>query len=69
MLEKAIELDQRKVDLYLMLASVLENKKAYEKALAVLDQGLKKDQKNVELIFRQGVVLENMGEKLSRSIG
>jgi tetratricopeptide (TPR) repeat protein len=62
-LEKAIELDQKKVDLYLMLASVFENKKAYEKALAVLDQGLKKDQKNVELIFRQGVVLDKMGEK------
>jgi tetratricopeptide (TPR) repeat protein len=62
-LEKAIELDQKKVDLYLMLASVFENKKAYEKALEVLDQGLKQDQKNVELIFRQGVVLDKMGEK------
>jgi tetratricopeptide (TPR) repeat protein len=46
-----------------MLSTVLEGQKLYDKALRVLEEGLKQDPANAELLFRTGVVLDKAGEK------
>ena len=44
-MEKAIALKKEKIELYLMLASVYETKEEYEKAIEVVKNGLKQDEK------------------------
>jgi len=46
-----------------MLSSIYENRKEYDKAIEALERGQKADGKNVELIFRMGVVLDKKGDK------
>jgi tetratricopeptide (TPR) repeat protein len=62
-IKKAIEIDNKNLDLYMILASMFESKKRYDKALEVINEGLKYDNKNIELIFRLGVVLDKSGDK------
>jgi tetratricopeptide (TPR) repeat protein len=47
----------------LMLASIYETQEEYEKAKKVVEEGLKLDTENIELLFRLGVVLDKMGDK------
>jgi tetratricopeptide (TPR) repeat protein len=46
-----------------MQATLLEKKKEFGDAIEVLEEGLKQDDKSVELIFRLGVVFDKMGQK------
>jgi tetratricopeptide (TPR) repeat protein len=62
-LQRAIEVKRDEPELYLMLASIFETKEEYRKARKVVKQGLKQDDKNVDLIFRLGVILDKSGHK------
>ena len=64
-LEKAIELEKGRPELYLMLAWVYETREEYEKAIGVVTDGLKQDEKNLDLTFRLGVLLDKRGDKVS----
>jgi len=62
-IKRAIEVDNKNIDLYLILASFFESKKEYDKALEVIKQALEYDDKNIDIIFRLGVVLDKSGDK------
>lgn len=62
-LEELIATKEKKPEIYLMLASVYEAMKDYEKAMAVVKEGLDQDSRNVDLIFRLGVILDKKGDK------
>jgi tetratricopeptide (TPR) repeat protein len=62
-IKKAIEIDNKNIDLYIMLASLFESQKSYDKAIEAIKKGLENDDKNIELIFRFGVVLDKSGDK------
>jgi tetratricopeptide (TPR) repeat protein len=62
-LEELIAAKEKKPEIYLMLASVYEAMNDYDKALAVVKEGLKQDSKNVDLMFRLGVILDKKGDK------
>ncbi len=64
-LEKAIELKKEKTGLYLMLSSIHETEEEYEKAVEVVKRGLDQDEKNLELIYRLGVIFDKSGKKAS----
>ncbi len=48
-----------------MLASVYETEKEYDGAIAVIKEGLKQNDNDVELIFRLGVLFDKSGDKTS----
>jgi len=48
-----------------MLASLYETREEYEKAIEVIKEGLNQDEKNIDLIFRLGVLLDKTGDKES----
>jgi tetratricopeptide (TPR) repeat protein len=48
-----------------MLGSLYETKKEYEKGIEVIKKGLEQDGKNIDLMFRLGVILDKNGEKKS----
>jgi tetratricopeptide (TPR) repeat protein len=63
-MENAISLGgPDRIELYLMLASVYEAKEAYDEAIAAIQKGLKSDDRNIDLIFRLGVLLDKKGAK------
>jgi tetratricopeptide (TPR) repeat protein len=62
-IKKAIEVDNKNIDLYTILASLFESQKSYDKAIEVIKEGFKNDDKNIDLIFRFGVVLDKSGDK------
>jgi len=62
LLKKTIAVKNDEIELYLMLASELENQKSYEEGVRVIKKGLLVDEKNVDLLFRLGVVLDKMGK-------
>ncbi|MFH1490579.1 MAG: tetratricopeptide repeat protein, partial [Pseudomonadota bacterium] len=41
----------------------LENRKEFQKAIDIVEEGLKQNEKNIELLFRYGVLLDKSGEK------
>jgi tetratricopeptide (TPR) repeat protein len=64
-LEKAIAINRERAELYLMLSSIYEAKEEYDNAIAVIKDGLKQYDNNIELIFRLGVLLDKSGDKTS----
>jgi tetratricopeptide (TPR) repeat protein len=62
-LEELIVAKEKRPEIYLMLASVYEAMKDYDKAMAVVKEGLEQDSRNVDLIFRLGVILDKKGDK------
>ena len=64
-LDKAIVLKKTSPELYLVLASLYESIKEYGKAVEVAKEGLKQDEKNIDLMFRLGVILDKSGDKTS----
>jgi tetratricopeptide (TPR) repeat protein len=55
--------DKRKIDLYLVLASIYEDINEYDKAIESVNRGLKEDNENKELVFRLGVLFDKSGNK------
>ncbi len=49
----------------MMLASFYETKEDYEKAVEIVNQGLTKNENNIDLIFRLGVIADKRGDKES----
>ena len=64
-LKKAITIKRDKIQLYLMLSSIYETKKQYKNAIEVIRNGLKQDDKDIDLIFRLGVLLDKSGDRAS----
>jgi tetratricopeptide (TPR) repeat protein len=69
-IDRAIEVIQaalanapEQVDYYLYLGSFYEELERFEEALAALQEGMHRDDKNARLYFRLGVVLDKMGRK------
>jgi tetratricopeptide (TPR) repeat protein len=62
-LEELIAAKEKKPEIYLMLASVYEAMNDYDKAMAVVKEGLEQHSRNVDLIFRRGVILDKKGDK------
>jgi len=62
-LKSAMQQDDGKAELHLMLASVYEAKEAYDEAIAVIQEALKTEEKNIDLLFRLGVLLDKKGDK------
>ena len=59
----AVSPPEEKTKIYLMLASHLETKKKYRKAIEVIEEGLNVDATSVTLLFRLGVLLDKSGQK------
>ena len=55
--------EKKEPDLYRILASIYEEKEEYEKAIEVIEDGLKYNENNIDLIFRYGVILDKSGDK------
>jgi tetratricopeptide (TPR) repeat protein len=62
-IERAIEDDPQRVELYLLLSSFHESREDYDKALEALESGLLKTEENEDLHFRIGVILDKTGRK------
>lgn len=62
LLEETIREKPAKPELYLMLESIYEKKEDYLRAKNILQDGLKYNENNVDLLFRLGVVLDKLGE-------
>ncbi|MFC1824946.1 tetratricopeptide repeat protein [Thermodesulfobacteriota bacterium] len=62
-LKRAIEIEPKKPDLYLMLASMYEAKKEYNEAVGIIEEGLRQDKENIDLMFRLAVILDKSGKK------
>ncbi|MBW2169731.1 MAG: tetratricopeptide repeat protein, partial [Deltaproteobacteria bacterium] len=58
-----ILLENEKIELFLMLATVYETKKDYVNALEIAREGLRREPQNVALIFRFAVILDKSGDK------
>jgi len=56
-------MDRNNTDLYLMLAAIHEAQEKYDKAIDAVKEGLTLDEKNVNLRFRLGVLLDKAGRK------
>jgi tetratricopeptide (TPR) repeat protein len=61
--QRAIESDPERVELYLLLASFHETRQDYDKAMAALEAGLLRSGEDGELHFRMGVILDKTGQK------
>ncbi|WP_413586756.1 tetratricopeptide repeat protein [Bdellovibrio sp. HCB274] len=61
--EKGLKANADKPQVYTMHASLLDAKADYLGAARVLEQGLTKYSKNVEMIFRHALVLDRLGKK------
>jgi tetratricopeptide (TPR) repeat protein len=64
-IENAMALGPDRIVLYLMLASVYEAKEAFDEAISVVQEGLKLHNRDIDLIFRLGVLLDKTGDKES----
>ncbi len=62
LLKEAINQKRDKPELYLMLESLYEKKEDYLSAKDTLEDGLKHNENNVDLLFRLGVVLDKLDE-------
>jgi tetratricopeptide (TPR) repeat protein len=62
-MQEALEKVKNKIEFYLVLGSLYEDKKDYRRAKEVLQEGLAKEPKNVELLFRYAVVLDKDNDK------
>ncbi len=62
-LQKAVKIDKKRNDIYLMMANLLEMKGEYGKAIEVIEEGLEQDDKDIDLIFRLGVVMDRADQK------
>ena len=61
--QRAIEGDPERVELYLLLASFHETRQDYDKAMVALEAGLLRTGEDGELHFRMGVILDKTGQK------
>lgn len=62
-LQKAIKVKKEEASLYLILSSVYEEKNDYKKAVSAIQEGLKYNDKDTELLFRLGIALDKSGDK------
>lgn len=62
-LQRAVEVDKRRNELYMMLASLFERKKEYGKAVDIIEKGLEQNTRDINLMFRLGVTLDRADEK------
>jgi tetratricopeptide (TPR) repeat protein len=62
-IKKAVDLEKKNTELYLVLASFYEGKGELEKAVETVKLGIEQDGKNKGLIFRLGVLFDKMGNK------
>jgi tetratricopeptide (TPR) repeat protein len=61
--QRAIEGDPERLELYLLLASFYETRQDYDRAMATLEAGLSRVGEDGELLFRMGVILDKTGQK------
>jgi tetratricopeptide (TPR) repeat protein len=64
-LKKTINILKDEASLYLILSSLYEEQKDYTKSISTLQDGLKYNDKNVEMIFRLGIALDKSGDRES----
>lgn len=62
-LQKAISIKQNDTSLYLVLSSLYEEKKEYKNAVETLQEGVKHNDKDTDLLFRLGIELDKSGDK------
>jgi tetratricopeptide (TPR) repeat protein len=62
-IKQGIEYKRDEMDLYSLLASIYESNEDFIKAREIIDEGLKVDKDNVELIFRLGILMEKEGDR------
>ena len=62
-IRKGIEYKRDEMDFYTLLASIYESNNYNIKAREIINEGLKVDGKNVELLFRLGILLEKEGDR------
>jgi tetratricopeptide (TPR) repeat protein len=63
-LQKAIKTKKDEASFYIILASIYEEKNDYKKAVSILQDGLKYNEKDTDLYFRLGVALDKSGDKI-----
>jgi len=64
-LKKAINLKKDESSLYMILSSFYEGKNDYKQSISTLQDGLKLDGKNTEMIFRLGLAFDKSGDRES----
>ena len=64
-LKKAINVKNNEASLYLALSSLYEGKNDYKNSAITLQEGLKYDEKNIEILFRLGIALDKSGDRAS----
>jgi tetratricopeptide (TPR) repeat protein len=62
-LKKALNLKKNESSLYLALSSLYEGKNDYKNSAITLQDGLKYDEKNIEILFRLGIALDKSGDR------
>jgi tetratricopeptide (TPR) repeat protein len=63
LLQNALVVAPKRIDLYLTLASLYEQNSQFAEGLSILKEGLEVDPDNAELYFRTAVILDKMGKK------
>lgn len=63
LLQKAIKSAKDETSFYLILASIYEGKDDYKKAISTLQEGIKYNEKDTELHFRLGAILDKSGDR------
>lgn len=62
-IEKAIDMKKDEATLYLALSSLYSDQEDYSKSAAVLQNALKYNEKNIEILFRLGIALDKSGDR------
>lgn len=62
-LKKAINVKKNEIPLYLALSSFYEEKNDYKNSAITLQEGLKHNEKNIEVLFRLGIALDKSGDR------
>ena len=62
-LQKAIEVEKKNKDLYMMLVDLFWRKEEYEKAVEIIEKGLEQNARDIDLLFSLGVTLDRADEK------
>lgn len=62
-INKAINMKKDEASFYLVLSSLYEEKEDYARSIDVLQDGLKYNEKDIEILFRLGVALDKSGNR------
>ncbi|MBN1625912.1 MAG: tetratricopeptide repeat protein, partial [Deltaproteobacteria bacterium] len=62
-IEKAIGMKKDEATLYLVLSSLYSDQEDYAKSVTVLQDALKHNEKNIEVLFRLGIALDKSGDR------